>query len=109
MIKLEIILIYYHGLISRLHDLKYEVFESIDSFELPEEFMLEFKDYLIWNDLCSDQVFSYDFIKNNHNLLNMKIISRNKKFTEHQIRELKDNLDWKILSIFQDLSEDIEI
>ena len=60
--------------ISRVCEMEYD--ENIDSTELSEEFMLEFKNYLNWDEVCTGQNFSYEFIKNNHNLLNMVIISR---------------------------------
>lgn len=83
--------------------------ENLDPIQLSEEFMLEFKNYLYWNELCREQNFSYDFIKNNHNYLNMFKICNKFKFTENQMRELKDYLKWDIISIYQNLSEEFII
>ena len=73
--------------------------------KLPENFMREYSDFLVWKYVSSEQKFSERFLRDFIDRLDLKILSRRMILPKDIIRKHHDKLDWHWVSLHQPLTK----
>lgn len=76
--------------------------------KLSETFMRELEDYILWSKTWR-QLKSIDFIRENANRLNWDLLSKYYPFTQSQLKEFSDRINWKYVANWNELDKQIDI
>lgn len=76
------------------------------TYKFPQEFIIEFKDYLDWKTMSFTQVLSEDLIREFADKVDWGHISGNQKLSEDFIREFKDKINWNYIVERQNVSDE---
>lgn len=75
---------------------------------LPEEFIIEFRNYVSWVDICLFQTLSEDFMREHQIDISWYYISLIQKLSKEFITEFVDKVDFHNLLINKKISQDIK-
>lgn len=83
-----------------------EIWTSISSYKLNNEFIIRYNENLNWNLISIHQKLNDELINTYQNKINWLIISEKQILSENIIRKFKDKVNWKSISQYQNLNYD---